>query len=482
MEDLEIVKILYSQNPWWNGKMPKVPPKARRDFYVLKPALKEKHITALLGPRRVGKSVLMAQLINSLLEEKVEPTRILFFRLDEPMPDPLGPNLISSVLEAYFKYVIEKEYSDLEGRIYIFLDEVQHVAKWSETVKSYYDRSGPVKFVISGSSAAGITRGSAESLAGRIMLHRVMTLKFVDFLKFRGFTDEFDRECRDMRFKLRDALTEGSKGRFWQYLKKFAASMVRNDAKLETLLLDYLIKGGYIELADKEDYQYCAKYLYDLVQLVIYRDIVKVFGIRSPKSMEDLMLYLARHSSDKMSENSLRKISSELKIEINTLRQYLDYLEQVFFINSSMIFASNRAKQLRNPRKICITDVGMRNVFNGTFSTATRLDPLDLGKVVETVVHDHSVRLAFYLDPVNARCNYWSNDGEIDNIINFGKTILPIESKYQNEIKADDCKECLKFIQENKCPFGIIVTKKKLDYDEKNRLFFIPLKLFLALC
>ena len=54
MEDLEIVKILYSQNPWWNGKIPKVPPKARRDFYVLKQALKEKQITALLGPRRVA--------------------------------------------------------------------------------------------------------------------------------------------------------------------------------------------------------------------------------------------------------------------------------------------------------------------------------------------------------------------------------------------------------------------------------------------
>ena len=99
-----------------------------------------------------------------------------------------------------------------------------------------------------------------------------------------------------MRFKLRDALTEGSMTRFWQHLKKFAASLVRNDAKLETLLHDYLVKGGYIELAEKDDYQYCAKYLYDLVQLVIYRDIVKVFDIRNPKSMEDLMLYLARHS------------------------------------------------------------------------------------------------------------------------------------------------------------------------------------------
>ena len=71
------------------------------------------------------------------------------------------------MLEAYFKYVMEKEYSDLDGRIYIFLDEVQHVAKWSETVKSYYDRSGPVKFVISGYLRLESRRAAPSRLQGR---------------------------------------------------------------------------------------------------------------------------------------------------------------------------------------------------------------------------------------------------------------------------------------------------------------------------
>ena len=482
MEDSEIIKVLNSHNPWWNGNLLKVPQKARRDFYILEPALEEKLITALLGPRRVGKSVLMAQLAKGLLDRGVEPKRILFVRLDEPLFDPLGASLVHSVIDAYLKYILEKEYSDIDERVYIFLDEVQHVPKWSETLKSYYDREENVKFVVSGSSAAGITRGSAESLAGRIKQHYVMTLKFSDFLKFRGFSDDFDRECMDLRSRFRLALIDGNLPRFWLVLRRFAARQARSGSKSDAFLMDYLVKGGYIELVSETDYQKCAKYIFDLVQLVIYRDIIKVFDIRNPKNMEDFLLYLARHSSDKMSDNSLRKISSELKIEINTLRQYLDYLEQVFFVSSSMIFAPSRAKQLRNPKKIYITNVGIRNVFNSTFSALSRLDPLDLGKMVETVVHDHSLRLAFYLDQANARCYYWSNGGEIDNVISFGKTNLPIESKYQNEIKTSDYAECLKFIHENKCPFGVVVTKKKLAFDEKNRLFLIPLKIFLIMC
>ena len=62
----------------------------------------------------------------------------------------------------------------------------------------------------------------------------------------------------------------------------------------------------------------------------------------------------------------------------------------------------------------------------------------------------------------------------------FAKKPIPVEVKYQNSINAKDAQGCLKFMEENKSPFGFIITKNKLDY--KDRMFYIPLWYFLLIC
>ena len=113
------------------------------------------------------------------------------------------------------------------------------------------------------------------------------------------------------------------------------------------MLSEFLIKGGYIELVEIEDYQKCAQYLNDLLQLVIYKDIVKVFGIRNPKNMEDLLLYLANHSAELFSET---KASPKLKMKQETIGEYIEYLEEAFLINSCMIYAK-QSKTTTKPQK-----------------------------------------------------------------------------------------------------------------------------------
>ena len=476
MEDSELLKILYTHNPWWERKKPIVPDKKRSEYLALWAALKDKQITAIIGPRRIGKSVLMQQLIQQLIDEKTDPKNILFAQLDEPLFETEKISLINRLIDVYVKYILTRDLDNLPEKIYIFLDEIQHIEKWSEVLKSYYDKRYRIKFIVSGSSAAGITRGSSESLAGRMSLNLINTLKFADYLKFRNVNEEFDNISSKLQ-SLITALESGYIADLSKTLNESYAKIAPHQRQIETMLFEFMVKGGYIELVEIEDYNKCAQYLKDLLQLVIYKDIVKVFGVRNPKNIEDLMLYLASHSAELFSETSA---SPKLKMKQETIGGYIDYLEETFLITSCMIYSKNRAKQLRNPKKIYISDTGVRNVLNGTYSPKALLDARDIGLMAETIVHNHLQILTSHFVTYRSNCYYWKNSCEIDNIITYGKSPIPIKVKYQNEITPEDAKGCLDFIEANSSPFGIIITKNKLDF--KDKIAYIPLWLFLLLC
>ena len=477
MEDSELLKILYSFNPWWEGKKSIVPDKKRSEYHTLWTALVDKQITAIIGPRRTGKSVLIKQLIQQLIDEKIDPKNILFVQLDEPLFETEKNPLIHRLIDVYAKYILSKDLDNLPEKIYVFLDEIQHVEKWSETLKSYYDKEYGIKFIVSGSSAAGITRGSSESLAGRISLNLITTLKFVDYLEFRNLNIELDKLNSKLRKSLNAALEDGDITALSKTLNESYAQIAPHQRQIEILLSEFMVKGGYIELVEIDDYQKCAQYLKDLLQLVIYKDIVKVFGVRNPKNLEDLLLYLANHSAELFSETSA---SPKLKMKQETIGEYIDYLEEVFLITSCMIYSKNRAKQLRNPKKIYISDAGVRNVLNGTYSSKALLETSGVGLMAETILHNHLQNLTSHFAAYRSNCYYWKNGCEIDNVITYGKKPIPIEIKYQNEIKNEDTKGCLEFAERNSSPFVIMVTKNKLDF--KDKIAYIPLWYFLLLC
>ena len=475
MEDSELLKILQERNPWWTGKKQTLPNKKRREYSELWAALADKQITAIIGPRRTGKSVLMQQLIQQLLQEKTEPKNILFAQLDEPLFETQSNQLIHRVIEVYSKYIINSSLDSLSEKTYIFLDEIQHTEKWSEALKSYYDKGYNIKFTVSGSSAAGITRGSSESLAGRVSLKHIPTLRFSDYLRFRNPNGEFEK-LSELETNLVAALENEDFATSWKTITKSYQKILPHQTQIEQVLSEFLIKGGYIELVEIEDYQKCAQYLKDLLQLVIYKDIVKVFGIRNPKNMEDLLLYLANHSAELFSET---KASPKLKMKQETIGEYIEYLQEAFLINSCMIYSKNRAKQLRNPKKTYMSDTGIRNVLNGTYNRQALLDPRDMGLMAETTVHNHLQNLMSHFAPFRSSCFYWRNDYEVDNVITYGKKSVPVEVKYQNEVNAKDATGCLGFVEENLSPFGIVVTKNKFGLEGK--IAFIPMWFFLLL-
>src|SRR3989339_603824 len=136
----------------------------KRELYPrLVALLTDRLIISIVGLRRVGKTVLLKQLIGHLIDnDKVEPRNILFLSFDEAM-------LSSAVkLDDYLRIYLSHFQARRTGRLYIFLDEIQYAPEWQHILKRFYDTEPNIKFIISGSSSLFLKKKATESLVGRI--------------------------------------------------------------------------------------------------------------------------------------------------------------------------------------------------------------------------------------------------------------------------------------------------------------------------
>lgn len=182
----EVLRILYQHNPWWTGRtIPavKIKPFRRRDYYKIKDRLNDNKILALVGPRQVGKTTLIYQLIQDLLP-RINPKEIFFLSLDDPFLST-APINFGKIFELYATNIIKQPLNELKNRSYVLLDEVQSVRNWEVMLKRFYDLGYNLKFIVTGSSSASIIDGASEALVGRIHPQIVFPMKFIEYLRFK---------------------------------------------------------------------------------------------------------------------------------------------------------------------------------------------------------------------------------------------------------------------------------------------------------
>ena len=166
-------EIFRIENPHWINILYNYE-QTREIYSKLEQQMGHKLILSIEGPRRVGKTVLMHQLINYLIKSGVNPHDILYHSFDKYSQDPI------KVLLEYEKV---REKSLREGKAYLFFDELQKVNDWQTNIKIIYDNYPNVKLIISGSS---LRQSKKESLAGRIFEYFVKPLSFKEYLLFSG--------------------------------------------------------------------------------------------------------------------------------------------------------------------------------------------------------------------------------------------------------------------------------------------------------
>ncbi len=478
MNELEVLRILNRYNPWWEEKpIPELKTSMfqRRDFFYLKREIESKEVTSIQGPRRVGKTILLHQLIQFLLEKKLNPKSILYLSMDDEELRSEGAT-INDVLNTYSKYVIQKRLDSLDPKHYIFLDEIQEIPRWSYTIKNIYDMGYNLKIFISSSSSVSISKGTQESLLGRINQQTILPLKFSEILRYNKILDSFD--FKDLRNAFLEAIKINSPTMLYKEFEKIVAkiSNLENDIKIN--FNRYILIGGYPEFLNEADFNKINQKIKEKIKLVFYKDIIRFFKIRDPRAMEDLFTLLARSSSRGFNINNAAKT---LDIQRPTLKNYLTYFNNAFLINTSEFYSKSRVVRIRKEKKIYITDVGIRNALIDYLDNSLLENTSELGNSVGGVVFDHLVRLKFILAPEpNPKIFYWrGKKNELDFVIEINNKSIPIELKYQNSIDSKDLISIKEFLKEYKSPFGILLTKNLFKIERE--ILFIPLWLFLIL-
>lgn len=169
----QIQKRMVLDNPWWeSGKVDedftKFPRRAYLDdFYELMTDLSVRRAVILMGPRRVGKTVMIYHSIDRLISSGINPKKIIYVSVDTPIYNNIS-------LDDFFSLARKalKDEKNFEG-FYVFFDEIQYLKNWEVHLKSMVDTYRSSRFVASGSAAAALkmkTRfGKYDTPEGKIL-------------------------------------------------------------------------------------------------------------------------------------------------------------------------------------------------------------------------------------------------------------------------------------------------------------------------
>jgi len=374
------------------------------------------HVIVLTGLRRSGKSTLLRQIIKKYYNDEhfyyinFEDERLFDFKADE------FNRLYEASVELFGKNKI------------FFIDEVQNIAYFEIFIRRFYEEG--FKFIITGSSAALLSREIGTKLTGRHININLKPFSFTEFLALKGVE-----------------LT----GDFW----------LRTELRVEIKqqFNDYLSKGGMPEYLNYGDQEILGEVYNDIVM----KDIVARYKVEDTLTLRQLYLYLISNVSNRFSFNSLKKFT-EVK-SVNTIKKFIGYLEQTYFAATINKFDYSFKKQVVNDKKFYLTDNGFLETLSKTFSK-------DKGRLLENLVFinlNKNYEVAYYAD----------SKSECDFIIFKDRAVLgAFQVCYElNDLNRDrELKGLLTAMKEFNLNQGTLLTntqEEEIKTDDKNFIITI---------
>lgn len=418
-----ILKEIFDQNKHWKGDNSFFEGKKRRRklYFEILPYLQERQILSICGLRRTGKTVILKQLIDHLInEQKIYPKNIFFISFDEAL---LSSRL---TLKDYLDVFLE-EISQNQDKKFIFIDEIQYIKNWQHILKRYYDANQNIKFFISGSSSLFLKRKSTESLAGRIYEFKLNYLNFEEFLELSDVDMYLLDEYKDYSFGAAEKELRHSQ-------KEYEVFLAKNGKKLENLFQDYLFFRQFPEMANQKDEKKIARYIVDSIyKKTIEYDIPRIFGVDKIDELKFIYQVLIGENSHLLEYKS---ISNEAGIEENTLKKYLHYFEESFLLDIVYNYSKSFRRSRRLQKKSYIASANFFSAFHQGELGNSPLREEYLGKLAENYIF-HALK-----DKFQYISFFKKNQEEADFIAgnDFRNKAAAniIEVKYVNSLKWED--------------------------------------------
>ena len=373
--------------------------------------IKGNEIIIISGIRRCGKSSLL-KIISKKLNEKS-----IYINFDDIRLTDFNVNNFQDIEE------IVAEVHSVKTNIIYFLDEVQNVNLWEKWVNNLYAKN--IRVFVTGSNSNLLSSEISTFLTGRNKIIKLYPFSFKEFLKFKEINEEYK--------------TTNEKVTITNEFNK------------------YFEIGGFPLIVKNNDLELSKQYFEDILN----KDVINRYGIKKIKELKDLIIFLFSSAGKKYSYSTLKSIS-EIK-SLSMIKNYIDYLKNVFLVETITRFDYSIKKQNVSSSKIYVLDNSFLKTIAFNFSE-------NIGQRLENLVFIELLRR-------NYKIYYHNNKNECDFVIKEGlkiTTAIQVTLRLDTRTKGreiDGLKEAMKDYNLNS---GLILTLEQEEtFNFENKKIFV---------
>ena len=294
--------------------------------------LQPNKVVIVFGARRVGKTVLVKEILD---------------KLDEPTLSLNGEDI-----NVHDKLAIRsvENYKQLIGSYRVlYIDEAQKIPDIGLKLKLMVDEIEGLKIIISGSSSFDISKEAGEPLTGRKHTFNLFALSENEFNQIENSISKIDK------------------------------------------LRERLIFGNYPELLQLPDQIDKIDYLNDMISSYLLKDILVYENIKNSHTIFNLLRLIAFQVGG---EVSLQELGKQLGISKNTVEKYLDLLSKVFILHKVEGFSRNLRKEITKNARWYFLDNGIRNAIIANFNPVEARN--DIGQLWENYMISERLKYQEY--------------------------------------------------------------------------------------
>ncbi len=320
----EKLQTLFKYNLWDEGKM--YPSGMLRDFYIsqIENYMNNRLVKVLTGQRRSGKSFILRQIMNMFVQKGI-PRKNLFYLSKEY----IDFDFIESYGDLESLYNLYLETFKPEGKLYIFIDEVQMIKQWEKFVNSHsQDFNFDCEIFISGSNSRMLSSELATLLSGRYVEFQIFPFQYNEYLRYNNLESN------------------------------------------RTSYLEYLQNGGLPGMLELSSQDSRRQYVSAVKDTIVLRDIIQrkqdetgASKVRDAKLLDDLFVYLVNNASNPVSVQNIINYykSRSRKVAYETLSNYIQYIRETFLIHGISQYNIRGKEVSGQVFKYYVNDLSFRN-------------------------------------------------------------------------------------------------------------------------
>lgn len=410
----------------------------------------------------------LMKIIKRNIEEKLEKMLQIFPVVALIGARQTGKTSLSQKIRPDFRYIDLENITDYELLArdpslffeqfpsHIIFDEAQRFPKLFELLRGVVDkdRNQKGRFIITGSSSPDLLNNISESLAGRIGILEVGTLKANEYF-------------------------EKSLSPFYQLFETTLAPTALNAFISETPPIHHeemryvWMKGGYPEPLLTLDTLEQRLWMENYYATYLNRDIIKLFPKLDHVKFQRFVKLLAHVSGTILNKSELGRV---LEMRDSTARDYLHIAENTFIWREALSYESSTVRSIVKLPKGHFRDTGLLHFlldipsFDGLFASRWVGTSFE-GFVIEELLKGLTATFATHWQAYYFRTR---GGAEVDLILTGSFGVLPIEIKYGTSVNLKQLTSLTKFIQDNQLPFGVLINQARQAMWLTDKIFQLP--------